>query len=1753
MHQLTGNQVGQIVREILDDPILKEKIEIKIPREFVESEGLPEETLTSERTTALRHAPCTKAALLLANTNDDQDQSLKDITRLGASEFKESPNIWVAIASRGLPLLPEMHLHWACALRGLLLAHEVSLEDYANYIKLTAERIRIDSVPLYDALGWALPALRLPRNSGRFVSIKSRDFNNPGAWKRSFGEAFQKLQPLLKKQTSSRQILEPEVLQLQFESVKDQIPSEAHGVVQAFINAGPNWTEQSAALSELEWEQQSICQVFSGIKTEKISLADETIHFFDFAHPKALTEDDSKYLVTLRQRKTKEPHEEDKEFFEKHRNELHDDKPLKSKWDKFIYGKNIECTDFLVGLISALERLYEQAAPFSGKKKLIIRAQRKTKKAWMELNTDLGLFFCLRYRGIEKMTSPFIDWEVSNLFSFDKLINELLQQEAKKRKYPINTSSAKSATQIKFEIELQFSGTQVKRSQVTQLIWMGNPNSIGGQIYDDLDRLSKKPFVRHEVSRQPINKKGQLQSISLEDVSSLDAAFRQDAGSLIGTYHLANDFGKPYLKKIEEAEKQNRLDKDGAYAIKHAWNTFSENYKSALVNWLTNGVQCPEILTQAYAFGALLEILKLHCRGDLNRKDFWEPILQIGNIDIVGGAPAAIIAPWHPLRLASIAVKTRLVAGLFKRILSREDVNFGDSRLFFADLKEELLHPFYPEVSVGRTSGAFQLLIATDTLNDYSLMEMSTRSDMDSATNESPKDSANKIVDLVDRYLTLQPHEQANLSLALYNCDSTGLPIAAVEALAAFKEDEEVRCNIVLKHNDNVKLSHLYSEMLESVDSDPDAAVASENSRDFMAKLRVGILLDAAPKNNSTDGKLVDIVFLQDVVSRRASCSWVSQNFIEVPPNILDHIPPRWSYKRSAAEDELKSSSYIVCPRQPACGLAYLDAVFSLTTNESAPKDSHKLPIRQIAFHDGSINSLFEEVHNLAEWVVNYDTLLDKRLLKNQNINIIRYQRNRSQGRNLLVSSTSQTRVLIALVIRRLTELNLGIPPESIHELAKKLISEAGEVSGDIVMRAAKRGVFAGELLGLVLSKLLVKSEISATQPVIWFSLDEYADWLGQKEEKIADILALSVYERQGETILKIVVTESKYIDTTGASEARRNSSRQLTDTVKRIEDALFGDPGRLDRDLWLYRLSDLISEGIPNGLAANRMFDAIRDKVRLGEVKIDIKGYSHVFVHGPSGSAYPSDQEDLGSTSNCYQEVFDRESVRNLVLNYLKNESISEIRKKLGDKKPWDFEVPKMPAPRVSWVDRQGLSPEDISLGERVQNSNYPNALNPYSIESTQHSLPQKDGGYPIGTDAPSAEDDQPHELKNSGLVEQPEVEDIVLPYSPAVNKLILENSLGLATSPEDFQWLETIGMTLRTALVSYDLQAKILGSRLTPNAAVVRLKGTDRLRTEDIEKKQSQLLTTHALQIISITGVPGEIVVAIARPKRQTISLWDLLKERKINRSDSGINMSFILGVRELDGEQLFLNLSGPFGGSVQHAPHTLIAGATGSGKSVLLQNLVLDICLTNSPRLANIYLIDPKGGIDYPGLEKLPHLKGEVIVDQGKAMEVLEFLVQEMDRRYQLFRGKASNLLEYNSKVGFEGHLPAIWLVHDEFAEWMMIDTYKDAVSVSVQRLGVKARAAGIHLIFAAQRPDANVMPVQLRDNLGNRLVLRVESIGTSEIALGAKGAERLLGKGHLIARLSGEPDFIFSQVPFLSNSDVARIAEALNDSK
>ncbi|MEC0174346.1 FtsK/SpoIIIE domain-containing protein [Paenibacillus favisporus] len=1744
LDRLTGEQVSYICKTINQDVLLSSTLAIKVPRKLVEGSGLPFEMVTDEKTTYWRNASCDKLAILLANTNDDQGQSLRDIARVGAGDLKSHPDIWVQVASKNLPLSEDQKKYWQQALKGLQEANECSLEEFSEFVVNVREKIAEDSVPVVRALGWALPALRIPRDSFYFDAIPENALGHASRWKKMFVDAYTKRACYLYKQHPNRQIIENSDIQASYDKVKSQIDPSIQPIMELFIESDMNWSSASGNLALLEWETDKVNLLFFELKPMKINLAEKTRQLYEDEFPDTLTNDETTYLNNLnelfKKRKAKEATEEDKEFYDKHRQNLETDKALKAEWDRFVYGKAIECTDFLVGLLEATERLFAQCDSFNGEKTLKIRTQKTTsKKSWLDLNEDVGLLFCNAYRGLEKLTNWQVNWDTHYLFKYDQLVLESKQ----KNNYKKNTSTAKSAIQIAFYIELIYLDLQgIKQKNEVKLVWQGNPLEIGLELYDDLRRLAEHPFSYSTVSQNPVSKKGKLQGLSLNDVGTIQAVFGQDRGSLVGVYAKTTDLEKLILRNLKKSFDEERLTQKDYDALKEVWAKFANKYRQSINDWLVDGISSDSMIEQSEFYDEFLRSLQEHALGDMNRINIIQPAMSIGNVRVDGdkNKPMTIIAPWHPMRMAAKSVKARQVIGLISYVLSANQVDFGDQRLFFTNLKEEILSPYYPEVAVGYRGAEPVLLSITDAKNDYTLMEYPVREEADTQTNEDPKEASNKLLNLVERYLDLQPHEKTNLSLVLYNCDSTRLPETIVNSLATMHEEEdEVRCQVILRHRDTNKLNELYMKMIENADNDADSFVASEVTRDFMARLRVGVMAHEATSLDPKEGKLADIVFLQDVISRQANLEWDEVQVRKIP-ELLNHYPPRWAKRRSTAKDELKSTVYLACPSQPSVGWSYLSAVYSVVKGKDVAPGIFLLPARQISFQNEKVKAIFDEAHKLGEWVVNYDELLERRQLKNLGVKVIKYQHNKSHGSNVVVSSKSQLNLLNVLVKRRLKALNLGLSDPELVQLTDRFIEDANAISGDIVLRAAKRGVFAGELIGVVLSKVILQSEMEKEQTAGWFFLDDYATWLGQKEEQIADILALGPKVVDDKQQLQVFVSEAKYVDAKGVSEARKNSSKQLRDTVSRMDSALFGDPGRLDRDLWLSRLSDMLNDGIELPPGAPFTVEELREGIRNGDIPIEIKGYSHVFLSTLPDTALDSERIPITNAKNCYQEVFTRDLVRELVLAYHKGESIISIREKLDESKPWEVSAAKLPAPRINYVvasnngdiTNKGVVPVSSNSEDVGMENNFDEAA------------ADADEGSKV---VDQAEKNNLDDLANEKV---PVINTDISWASPQIANWILQNAKDSEENSEDQVWVNETVNKLRLALISYNLQAKVIGHRLTPNAIVIRLKGSDQLKVDDIEKRRSILLTTHALDVINIMAQPGEIVVSLARPKRQSISLADVWKVRKVQNNASGLNMSFVIGVKEIDGELLYLNLGGEFEGGAQHAPHTLIAGATGSGKSVLLQNLILDICVTNSKDLAHIYLIDPKYGVDYMHLVDLPHLVEGIIDDQMKATQILEGLVVEMNDRYQKFKEiKVNNLKDYNSKVASGEKLPLIFLIHDEFAEWMLVDEYKSAVSSIVQRLGVKARAAGIHLIFAAQRPDANVLPVQLRDNLGNRLILRVESVGTSEISLGEKGAEKLLGKGHLAARLQGESGLIFGQVPFLTNDSLSNLIKLL----
>ena len=1689
---LTAKQTAAVASSILNDSVLSTKVDIKLPRNFLSEYSLPDEILTDKRTTYFRNADCDKDALLLATTGDDEQQSLKDMTPIGSAQLFGHPELWTNCVNSDIKLNDDHLKWWSQALKGLLEVQFYDLEIFAGYVIETHRQIKDEGEPILEALGLALPALRIPSDKTFFNVLNEKNAGHLSRWKNLFNKAIRQRSCYLKKYTPSQSLLAQDQLSVTFEKVKDNIPEENHTTIEEFIKADSGWNAPAAALSRCEWE--NICPLFDGLKKEKFNLGKKTLEFYDEREPTLLSEDDRDYLPILAKRRTTSSDDStdtDEEFYENHRLELKEDSFLKTKWDQFIFGKAIESEDLLVGIAQCLEGLFSHTENTS-QAKLIITSDRRTKLDLKKLNFEAGEYFSFRYQGLPQRLGKEIQWDTGELFEFQTH----LAAWRKEKKPKLNRSVAKAALRIKFFLNLRVTHLNGSEKNVTkQLIWIFNPNAIAAEQPGDWGRLNDHPLSRCLASRETISGKGNVQSIDLRDSNTLHASYAQDRGSFVPAYHKKHDLGLIWKNNLVTAISQNLLDTTVADELKASWDEFESKYIQSIKEYYTHGFLAEGISEQSDAYGRLLDLIGEKAIGDRNRELLLHPFLDIGAAQISGDKVTAIIAPWHPMRLMAMDVKIKQLASLLSTLLSTDEHHFSDPRLFFKELTEGLQHPYYPELAIGWDGKEAKLLAATDHHLDYSLHENPLAEDdgLDE-TNESPQKTASLVLDLIKKYLKLYPHEKANLSTVLFNCDCSRLPTALVDKVSELHEDEDdMRCEVILRHRDKSTLINLYERIIESSDDDVDSFVASEATTDFMARLRIGIMANQAPTPDPKDGRPTDIVFLQDVIARHAEVEWYGDESKAV--NALELVPSQWSRRKPAAKDEMKSVVYLACPMQTEIGWSYINALSSIIKPHLKDFGKHLLPARQLDFNDSRTAEIFDEIHQLGNWVANYDELLNRRQLMNQQVRVIRYKQTSSQGRNLLISSRAPLGLLKSMVKSRISSLNIEIEEDALNALVERFIDDANQASGDLVLRAAKRGRNASELMGVVLSKYLIEDELGSSSLHGWYFLDDYAEWLGQKEEQIADLMALCPVIENGVYKLGIVISEAKYIDQSSLSSKSKESQKQLRDTVKRMREALFGEPACMDRSLWLSRLSNLVMSGVhvPSG----SMVDLAkwRDALRDGECEVFIRGYSHVFVSGPSDCSECSDFAVVADLDDAYQEVFSRAKLRDLMAAYIAKESAISIRKENSDQNVWDVPAWRSISPKAGNKDPIITPPVEKP-----------------KIPEPDNSITDQD----VAKNKEATGDNSETNPNND--------------FSNLVSTLEAKFPIDDRDIHEAEGWLKQTASACKGALQQYQLKAKLISSRLTPNCALLKFEGSGNLTVNDVKKRQEEFLTSHGLNITSVKAEAGIVSISIAREQREALYLSKVWKQWNIDQST--FNSRLLIGIKEEDGSPLFFSPQ-------ENAPHTLIAGGTGSGKSVLIQNIILGIAATNSPENATIVLIDPKR-VDFNKFKKLPHVGDKIIKDKAGAIEKMNSLVEEMERRYHVFEEyEVSNVTELKKKFSVV-EMPLIWVIHDELALWMLDSDYSSQITQAVNQLAVAARAAGIFLLFGAQRPDNTVIPMQLRSNLGNRLVLKVDGEGTSDIALSEKGAEKLLGKGHMLAKLEGEYNTIFAQVPF-ANED------------
>ncbi|WP_121118907.1 FtsK/SpoIIIE family DNA translocase [Croceibacterium ferulae] len=381
----------------------------------------------------------------------------------------------------------------------------------------------------------------------------------------------------------------------------------------------------------------------------------------------------------------------------------------------------------------------------------------------------------------------------------------------------------------------------------------------------------------------------------------------------------------------------------------------------------------------------------------------------------------------------------------------------------------------------------------------------------------------------------------------------------------------------------------------------------------------------------------------------------------------------------------------------------------------------------------------------------------------------------------------------------------------------------------------------------------------------------------------------------------------------------------------------------------------------------------------------------------------------------------------------------------------------------------------------------------------------------------------------------------------------------------PIDKLALERNARLLENVLDDFNVKGEITAVRTGPVVTMYELEpapGTKAVRViglaEDIARNMSAISAR-------VSSIPGRTVMGIELPNsdRQMVSFKELVASEAF--ADAKGNLPIILG-KDIAGEPVVADLAA--------MPHLLVAGTTGSGKSVGLNGILISLLYRFTPAECRLILIDPKV-LELSVYNDIPHLLSPVVVDPPKAIRALKWAVEEMERRYRMMSSiGARNLAGFNERIraaaakgkplgrrvqtGFDPDtgeelfeeeqldydlLPQIVLIVDELADLMV--TVGKEVEVLIQRLSQKSRAAGIHLIMATQRPSVDVITGVIKANLPTRISFNVTSRIDSRTILGEHGAEQLLGKGDMLYK-SGSAALKRVHGPFLSDEEVERVS-------
>ena len=939
--------------------------------------------------------------------------------------------------------------------------------------------------------------------------------------------------------------------------------------------------------------------------------------------------------------------------------------------------------------------------------------------------------------------------------------------------------------------------------------------------------------------------------------------------------------------------------------------------------------------------------------------------------------------------------------------------------------------------------------------------------------------AANTLANVIRDYIETYPFVRDGVEVFLLQCRNGALPGLLVEQLRRLTDRRkwQIRISVVVHTTDRgAPLFRRVSDWLRA-----NETWSERSPKNYFPSVTLKVL-ECEYDDLSRLIEDTDIVILPDVLGERGQridSTLSDEESTDIP--LLGYLPIYQAQQEPFEQGEYSRSVLLNPLPQPPLVRHFYNAQWA--AKERRPISSDRTALFRKTFSLQDWQKELIQLHKLFNWVICYDTTVDRFLLEDtfpDTIQVIRYSLGLgTKGQhNLTVSSSNRAQdVVIRRLTTRLNDLLPGSPYDFRQEVAGRLVAEAKQISGDIVLRAAGPGAYLNELIGLVMAKHRTEKRYLSSQSNVlttWIYLDDFGHWF---EGKFPDMVFVAVLpESMGHLQLHIDIIETKCVGMNSFESETIDARRQTIQGVNRLARVWAPKAKHLDALYWYDQLYRAVVGNLSMEPDKRQIWELFRSHLHKGDFTLDLSGHSWVFCYDGSPGLASGQSYEEGSFKSSSPDTPDTP----LSYHHYGRAGLREAMRELVEH-TWNLQ-----SPSDTWSTVYDTSPSP-SLSEPA-----PELIRTY-------------------TEIPTHID----QLRSETIE-------------------ITQSNVSAAI---DDDWLQSRARDLDRVLRQYNIQVQSVDPALADiGPSIVRFKL--RLRSGEQLNKLQRTANDLAREL-ALTSIPlienvlgtNYVGIDLPNPKPEMVHLLPLLGMLK---QPSLGELLAIIG-QTPDGKTIIEDIS--------EFPHLLVAGATNSGKSVFLRSLVLCLLAQYPPSDLRLLVVDPKR-TDFSFFNELPHLLGgKIVTEKEEARDrLLDLVHSEMPQRQHLMAGRSLRIKDFNLRYPDEA-LPTVVAIIDEYAQLISIMNKRDreAFERDLMSLAAVARATGIHLILATQRPSADVVTGTLKANLPASIAFKVASAVNSRIVIDQNGAENLLGRGDMLFRRpSGE--LLRLQAPYVDEINV-----------